>query len=95
LPAVLRGEARIWSGGVEKDITFVDVDHDLDDAIDAAYRDKYRRYGGALLSVRWPARRPQVTTVKLAQRSRTIRHHTLWTVGEASQRAARSADIIN
>ena len=37
----------IRAGGVEKDVTFVDVkadDHDTHDQIDVAYRAKYRRY---------------------------------------------------
>ena len=41
-----RHEGRIWAGGVEKDVTFVDVDADdaINDQIDAAYLAKYRRY---------------------------------------------------
>ena len=39
-----RHEGRIWAGGVEKDVTFVEADHDVADAVDAAYRTKYRRY---------------------------------------------------
>jgi hypothetical protein len=35
-------EGHIRAGGVEKDVTFVDVPHDIDDALDAAYRAKYR-----------------------------------------------------
>jgi len=36
---------RIWAGGVEKDVTFVEVDDsDINDQIDAAYLAKYRRY---------------------------------------------------
>jgi hypothetical protein len=44
----VRHEGRIWAGGIEKDVTFVDVgeaDHDIQNQIDAAYRTKYRRYG--------------------------------------------------
>src|SRR5437879_3049374 len=37
-----RHQGRIWAGGLEKDVTFVDADHD--DQLDAAYRAKYRRY---------------------------------------------------
>ena len=40
-------EGRIQAGGVEKDVSFVDVkeeDHDTHDQIDVAYRTKYRRY---------------------------------------------------
>ncbi len=39
-------EGRISSGGVQKDVTFVEVDASdaINDALDAAYRAKYRRY---------------------------------------------------
>src|SRR5437763_5367003 len=43
----VRHEGRIWAGGIEKDVTFVDVveaDDDIHDQIDAAYRTKYRRH---------------------------------------------------
>ena len=43
-------EGRIWGGGVEKDVTFEDANHDLDDEIDGAYRTKYRRYSGRILN---------------------------------------------
>jgi hypothetical protein len=38
-----RHEGRIWAGGVDKDVTFVEADADaaLNDQIDAAYRSKY------------------------------------------------------
>src|SRR2546427_11943476 len=42
-----RHEGRIWAGGVEKDVTFVDAGHDMDDEVDTAYRAKYRRYAGS------------------------------------------------
>src|SRR5689334_1322102 len=45
----VRNEGRIRAGGVEKDVTFVDPDDDVADALDAAYRDKYRRYGESLV----------------------------------------------
>jgi hypothetical protein len=32
-----------------KDVTFADADPDLNDQIDAAYRDKYRRYGERII----------------------------------------------
>jgi len=61
----VRHEGRIWAGGVEKDVSFVDEsDPDLNDKIDAAYLTKYRRYP------QWVA--PMVTpevraaTIKLA-----------------------------
>ena len=37
-------EGRIWAGGVEKDVTFVDAEANLTDQIDAVYRTKYRHY---------------------------------------------------
>lgn len=40
-----RHEGRIWAGGVEKDVTFVEeADPSINDQIDAAYLAKYRRY---------------------------------------------------
>jgi hypothetical protein len=38
-----RHQGHIRAGGVDKDVTFTDADPDLNDQIDAAYRDKYRR----------------------------------------------------
>ena len=46
----VRHEGRIWVGGVEKDVIFVDADHDIDDELDAAYRTKYRRYAASIIS---------------------------------------------
>jgi hypothetical protein len=40
-----RHEGHIRSGGVEKDVLFVEeTDPDVNERIDAAYREKYRRY---------------------------------------------------
>jgi hypothetical protein len=41
----VRHQGHIWAGGVDKDVTHADADPTLNDEIDAAYRDKYRRYG--------------------------------------------------
>ena len=42
--AQARHEGRIWAGGVEQDVTFVEeTDPGINDQIDAAYRAKYRR----------------------------------------------------
>jgi hypothetical protein len=41
----VRHQGHIPAGGVDKDVTFADADPDLNDQIDAAHRDKYRRYG--------------------------------------------------
>jgi len=59
-----RHESRIRAGGVEKDVTFVNADHAIDEKVDAAYRAKYRRYAGSILnSVLTPQARS--TTTKL------------------------------
>jgi len=40
-----RHEGRIWAGGVDKDVTFVEEsDTDINAQIDEAYLTKYRRY---------------------------------------------------
>jgi len=42
--AQIRPSWRIWAGGVEKDVTFVEeTDPDINDQIDADYRTKYGR----------------------------------------------------
>jgi hypothetical protein len=44
-------EGRIWAGGVEKDVTFVEeADSDLNHQIDATYRTKYRRSGAGYVN---------------------------------------------
>jgi hypothetical protein len=52
--AQVRHEGYIAAGGVEKDVTFVEVESDSDqnlkDQIDAAYRNKYRRYAGSIVN---------------------------------------------
>ena len=61
-------EGRIRAGGVEKEVTFVEAEHDLEEEIDAAYRQKYRRYAGRILdSVLTPEARS--TTIKVVPRS--------------------------
>lgn len=45
-----RHEGHIQAGGVDKDVTFVEVtDAALNDQIDAAYRAKYRRYAASIV----------------------------------------------
>jgi hypothetical protein len=41
----VRHEGHIQAGGVDKDVTFVDVDDAIDDELDTAYR---RKYGNAI-----------------------------------------------
>jgi len=65
-----RREGRIRGGGLQQDITFVEADHNIEDEIDAAYRDKYRRYAGRILdSVLTPEAR--ASTLKLEPSSAT------------------------
>jgi hypothetical protein len=45
----VRHQGHIQAGGVDKDVTFADADPDLNDQIDTAYRDKYRRYGERII----------------------------------------------
>jgi len=62
-----RHEGRIRAGRVQKDVTFVDGDDAIGDQIDAAYRNKYRRYTGPILnSVLTPAAR--AATLKIVPR---------------------------
>lgn len=59
-------EGRIRSGGVDKDVTLVEVtDPGVNDRIDAAYRTKYGRYGASYVDPLVVARD---TTLKLAPR---------------------------
>jgi hypothetical protein len=61
-------EGRISAGRLERDVTFVEADHGVDDQVDAAYRAKYRRYAGRILnSVLTPDARS--TTIKLVPHS--------------------------
>jgi hypothetical protein len=60
----VRHEGQIRAGGVDKDVTFADAEPDLNDQIDAAYREKYRRYGPSVIgSVLNPE--AQAATIKL------------------------------
>jgi len=57
-------QGHIRSGGVGRDVTFViDTDPTLNDRIDAAYRNKYRRYGDRIVG----------TVVNAASRDSTIK----------------------
>jgi len=63
-----RHEGHVRAGGVDKDVAFVvDADPALNDRIDAAYRNKYRRYGTSIVGgVVNPASRE--STIKLVPR---------------------------
>jgi hypothetical protein len=45
----VRHQGHIRAGAVDKAVTFTDADPSLNDQIDAAYRDKYRRYGERII----------------------------------------------
>jgi hypothetical protein len=46
----VRHAGHIRAGGVEKEVTFADADHDIDDELDAVYRAKYCRYAASIVS---------------------------------------------
>ena len=63
-----RHEGRIEAGGVAKDVCFVDAGtDDANDAIDAAYRTKYRQYAKTYLPPMLTAD-VRATTIKLVPR---------------------------
>jgi len=69
--ALLRHEGRIWAGGVQKDVTFVEqAGADLNDQIDTAYRTKYRRSGAAYVNA-MVAPAARAATIKLVPRATT------------------------
>ena len=64
--AQARHEAHIQAGGVDKDVFLVETD-DVSDALDAAYRAKYRRYAESIVgSIVSPQAR--AATLKLVPR---------------------------
>ena len=48
--AQLRHEAHIHAGGVDKDVVLVETTDLNDDALDSAYRTKYRRYAANIVN---------------------------------------------
>jgi hypothetical protein len=59
-----RHEGRILAGGVEKDVTFVDIDNDdLGDRIDEAHRVKYGRNTSPVRAITSPATRSMTLKV--------------------------------
>jgi hypothetical protein len=46
----VRHEGHIWAGGIDRDVSFVEAnDQAIGDALDAAYRTKYRRYAAGIV----------------------------------------------
>ena len=63
----VRHEGRIWAGGIEKDVTFMEEsDTGINDKIDAAYLIKYRSYPQYVAPMVTPEVR--VATIKLVPR---------------------------
>jgi hypothetical protein len=60
-------EGHVQAGGVDKDVSFVDVDRSLDGPIDEAYKAKYRRFGGDYVDP-MVAPTAQATTLRLVPR---------------------------
>ncbi len=65
---LVRHEGRIWAGGVEKDVSFVEEPSpEVNDQIDAAYSLKYRRYPQYVAPLFVPEAR--LATIKLVPRA--------------------------
>jgi hypothetical protein len=60
------GEGHISAGGVERDVTYVAADDEINNLVDAAYRDKYGRYPSYVEPMVAAAAR--ATTLKLVPR---------------------------
>ncbi len=63
-----RHEGHIRAGGIEKDVAFVEEpDSNINDQIDAAYAEKYRRYASIIPRINDPKAR--AATIKLVPRA--------------------------
>jgi hypothetical protein len=45
----VRHQGHVEVGGVSRDVTFTDIGHGMDSQVDAAYREKYRRYAANIV----------------------------------------------
>lgn len=69
----VRRAGHIRAGGVDKDVTFVDVDSHVNDQIDEAYRTKYRRYAASIINhCVSPEARSATATIKLVPRANSL-----------------------
>jgi hypothetical protein len=69
--ALARHEGRIWTGGLEKEVSFLEeTGTGINDQIDSAYRSKYRRYPQYVDPMIAPEVR--ATTLKLVPRSPSV-----------------------
>ncbi|MBF6171515.1 DUF2255 family protein [Nocardia blacklockiae] len=57
------GRGRIRAGSIDRNVTFADADHTLDDAVDGEYATKYQRYAASIIA--------EITSAKA--RSTTLR----------------------
>jgi hypothetical protein len=64
----VRHEGHIRAGGVDKDVSLVDAEQNIDNQIDAAYRSKYRRYGESIVGT-IVSPKARSATIKLVPRS--------------------------
>jgi hypothetical protein len=81
-------EGRIRTGGVEKEVSFVEPDHDIGDALDAAYRSKYRRYAASIVGhIVSPAARS--ATLQLVPLAATVTLQTNRTPSPAAVASSR------
>src|SRR4051794_20798190 len=61
------GEGRVSAGGVSKDVALLAAGHEVNEAVDAALREKYGRYTGYIEPMVAPQAR--ATTLRLVPRS--------------------------
>jgi len=60
-------EGHIGAGCVEKDVTFIDADPNINEQVDAAYRTKYHRFSARLVTL-MVSPEARGATIKLAPR---------------------------
>jgi hypothetical protein len=62
-----RHEGHIEAGGVGKDVAFVDAGDEVNALVDAAYRQKYRRYAASIIEA-ITGKKARATTIQLRPR---------------------------
>jgi hypothetical protein len=58
------GQGHVSAGGVDRDVAYIPADDEVNDAVDAAYRDKYGRYPSYVEPMVAPPAR--ATTLRIA-----------------------------
>ena len=64
----VRHKGHIEAGGIDRDVTVVDADPDINDQIDIAYRTKYRRYDASIVG-HIVSPKARSTTIRLVPRA--------------------------